>query len=71
MRPLIEHLESLMQDAKSLRHNIGHPVKYITVELNTLLQLGNTLVENYEKVILPLADKFQLVQLIALSEEFA
>jgi hypothetical protein len=70
MGQTIEYLESLMQNSRSLRRNIEHPVRSVTVEINSLYNLGSSLVKSYEDNILPLTEKFMLIELIALNKEF-
>jgi hypothetical protein len=70
MAQTIEYLESLMPNSRSLRRNIEHPVRSVTVEIKALYDLGSSLVQKYEDKILPLTEKFKLIELIALNKEF-
>lgn len=70
MSPLIEHLESQMQNSSSLRRNIEHPVRSITVELNSLIELGRTLLKVFEETIMPLVNEFKLIELLSLTPDF-
>jgi hypothetical protein len=71
MREQIEHLESLMAHSKNLRKNIEHPVRSLSVEFNSLIEMRIALTKNFEEKIAPLAAEFKIIELLELNTEFA
>jgi hypothetical protein len=71
MREQIEHLESLMANSKNLRKNIEHPIRSLTVEFNSLIELRKTLAKRYEESIAPFAADFKVIELLELNTEYA
>ena len=49
MREQIEHLESLMAHSKNLRKNIEHPVRSLSVEFNSLIEMRKAVTKKFEE----------------------